>query len=182
MLPALRPSTTPRARRALSVLLATSATIGLAACGAEQKAQTDDFTGAQGEVQDVVQKLADLAEKDDAAGICSKVLGPQLKQSLGGDAGCAAGVKDAIQNADYTSLNVVAVTVDTAGLMGVAQIKPVEDADARRSITVSRKTKSAPWLITALDPSGKTKLPATTPTGTTPESTTPAKTTPAPKS
>ncbi len=180
MLTASRPTTAPRARRALALLLAASATVGLAACAGEQRQQASDLTGVQGEVQDAVQKLADRAENDDAAGICRDLLGPELKAALGGDAQCEANVKDAILNADYTSLNVDTVKVDPAKLTAVAQIKPVEDADARRSITLARSDAKARWLITALDPTGKTTLPegGTTRSGTTPAETTPKSTTP----
>ncbi len=175
MLLAARPSTAPRARRALTLLIATSAMGGLAACAPQGGSQTEEFTGDKGQVQDVVQKLADRAGDDNAAGICRELLAAELKAALGGDA-CAEKVEASIKASDYTSLNVSSVTIDAAGTTAVAQIKPVEDADARRSITLTRTSKTTPWLISALDPTGKTKLPGTTPAGTTPAETTPAST------
>lgn len=175
MLHAFRPSTAPLARRALALLIAAAATGGLAACNGDRSAQTEDLTGAAGEAQDVVQKLADRAERDDAAGICRDLLATELRTALG-DGDCADRVKDAIRNADYTSLNVVAVKLDGPGLTAVAQVKPVEDADARRSITLKRSTKTAPWTISALDPTGKTTLPGSAPVSTSPAETTPAST------
>lgn len=174
---AARPSHASRARRALALLLATTATVTLAACAGQQASQTDELTGDQGQVQDVVQKLADRAERDDASGICRDLLAAELKTALGG-AACAAKVEAAIKAADYTGLDVASVAVDSAGTTAVAQIKPVEATDQRRSITVTRAAKTGPWLIAALDPSGKTKLPGTTPSATTPTKTTPAGTTP----
>ncbi|MBJ7472343.1 MAG: hypothetical protein JHD16_13635 [Solirubrobacteraceae bacterium] len=178
MLPASRPSLAPRARRAAVLLLAAAATGGLAACSTDNNAQTDDLPGARGEVQDAIKRLADLADRDDGTAICRELLSPTLRTALG-DAQCAKNVETAIKASDYTSLNVDSVTVDAAETTAVAQIKPVEDADARRSVTLTRKTKSDPWTILALDPTGKTKLPAgSTPAGTTPAETTPAASTP----
>lgn len=175
MLLAARPSTAPRARRALTLLIAATAMGGLAACAPQGESQTEEFTGDKGQVQDVIQKLADRANDDNAASICRELLGAELKASLGGSA-CADKVAASINAADYTSLDVASVTIDAAGTTAVAQIKPVEDTDARRSITLTRTSKTTPWLISALDPTGKTKLPGTTPEGTTPAQTTPAST------
>ena len=177
MLLAARPSIAPRARRALALLLAATATAGLTACGGQSASQSEELTGDKGQVQDVVQKLADRADRDDASGICRDLLDTKLKAALGGEA-CADKVENAIKSADYTGLDVASVTIDAAGTTAVAQIKPVEATDERRSITLTREStaKTSPWLISALDPTGKTKLPATTPSGTTPRETTPAST------
>lgn len=170
-----RQSFPARTRRAAAVAAALLATVGLAACTSEQNAQTTDFTGPKGEVQKVVERLSDLADRGDASTICKELLGDALVKSLGG-ADCEAGVKAAINGADYTNLDVASVDVDTAKTSAIARIKPVEDSDARRAITLSRADDKARWQIVALDPTGKTQLPEAV--GTTPASTTPAETTP----
>lgn len=181
MLPLRRISPAPRARRAAALATALLATGGLTACTAEQNAQSNDLTGVQGEVQDTIERFSDLADQGRAATICDEILGEQLRTALGG-ADCTAGVKKAIDNADYTNLNVDKVDVDAAKTTAVATIKPVEDADQRRALTLTRTDAKGRWTIAALDPTGKTKLPsggttpATTPAGTTPAETTPGST------
>lgn len=173
-----RKSSPARARRAAALAAALLATGGLTACTAEQNAQTEEFTGAKGEVQTTIERLSTFADKGSAASICKDLLGEDLVKAFGG-AQCEAGVKKAIDNADYTNLNVTSIDVDDAKVTAVARIKPVEDDDARRAFTLSRADDKAHWKIVALDPTGKTKLPAaggTTPAGTTPAETTPGST------
>lgn len=172
----LRHRSPARARRAAALAAALLATGGLTACTAEQNTQSEDFTGAKGEVQQTVERLSTFADKGSAASICKELLGEPLVAAFGGAAGCEAGVKTAIDNADYTNLNVTAVDIDDAQLTAIARIEPADAGDGRRAITLSRADAKARWKIIALDPTGKTKLPAVA--GTTPAGTTPAETTP----
>lgn len=174
-MPPLRRNSTARARRVTAVAATLLAAGGLSACTAEQNAQTTEFDGAKGEVQQTIERLSTFADKGSAASICNELLGDVLVKAFGG-AECEAGVKRAIDNADYTNLNVAAVDVDPAKTTAIARIKPVEDEDQRRAITLSRADPKARWEIVALDPTGKTQLPEAV--GTTPSGTTPAQTTP----
>lgn len=171
-----RNSPAPRARRAATVAAVLLATGGLTACTADQNAQTEEFSGAKGEVQTTIERFSDLADQGAASSICRELLGDALKTALGGEQ-CADGVKAAINGADYTNLDVASVNVDKAEMTAIARIKPVEDEDARRAITLARTDPKARWKIVALDPTGKTQLSESV-AATTPASTTPAKTTP----
>ena len=156
-------------------LVATAAAVTLGACTAQGTSSDKEFTGEKKKVADVIEKLAVRTDRGDTDNVCRELLGDPLKAALGGEAGCPASLKRAIDNADYTQLRIDTIDIDAAKTRAVARIKPVEDPDLRRSITLQRAATSAPWLVTVLDPTGKTKLNA----GTTPAATTPAETTPA---
>lgn len=173
-MPHLRHRSPARARRAAALAAALLATGGLTACTAEQNTQTEDFTGAKGDVQRTVERLSTFADKDSAALICKELLGEQLVAAFGGAAKCEAGVQTAIDRADYTNLNVTAVDIDDAQVTAIARIEPADENDGRRALTLARADDKARWKIIALDPTGKATLPAasgTTPAGTTPGST-----------
>jgi hypothetical protein len=85
--------------------------LGVAGC-ASTNTSTAKFTGAQGQVANVVSDLARAGQRQDAQKICTQIISQDLVRQLS-DAGtsCQAEMKKAIKDADDYDLTVKSVTV-----------------------------------------------------------------------
>lgn len=161
----------PGTRRAVGLVAAGLATMSLAACAPQGDSKTDDFSGVEGEVQDTVQKLADRADDGNAAAICRELFTPKLQATVARGGTCADGVERAIQNADYTTLDVQIVRISQSDpTKASAIIDTVEDTGQRQLNLI--KGTDGKWRIDSLavkvsptSPAASTPAPsATTPT------------------
>jgi hypothetical protein len=172
------PFTLPSARRGAAFVVAVGAAGLLAGCTqTSQGAQTKTLTGDAGAAQAVVSDLSKRASDDDAAGICANDLSETARQAFSqGGRDCAKGVQEAIDSADYTSLDVASVKVVSQGeaQIATAAVKTVEKA-GNRTVILGRANKTAKWQVVSFSPADPT-VKATTPTtpATTPKATTPA--------
>lgn len=138
-----RPSS---ARRLLAFAGLAAASVTLAACAPQDSKQTSDLTGTQGEVQDVVQKLADRADDGNSAAICRELFTAKLQAALAKGGTCADNLEKAIDNSDYTSLNVRTVRLSASnGAQAQAIVRTLED-DGDRQINLV-KGSGGKWQI-----------------------------------
>lgn len=158
------PSTTLplAARRGGAALAALLASVSLAACTTDQSAQTDELPGAQGEVQKVVKSLSDRADDGDAAGICSALLTENAKAAFAKNGDCAAGVKAAIDAADYITLDVKSVKV--TGDEAVATVTRVDKDTGDSQLVLERGAAGQPWKIAAFGDAAAKAVAGTTAT------------------
>lgn len=168
-----RPSPARRAPRALAAALTLGATATLAACTSTASTQKTDFTGTKGNVQDVVKRLAELADDGNAAGICKEVLTPDFGTTIGRGKSCTDGVKTAIDRADFTALDVTAVNVENktpqlrADAIVTSTVGPDADDKQKRTFTLTRAASTDDWKIAAVSTTGEpASTPETTPATT----------------
>lgn len=152
------PVLAPAARR-IAAGVALLSVLTLAAC--TTSGQGGDFTGEQAAVEDVLTSLGDRANRDDAAGICERILTRELAAEFGRTAGgdCKAAIQRATDHADYTGLVAERIELDDDAepTAAVATIDTVEDAGFR---TVELVKDGNQWRVSDLAP----KAPAKTAT------------------
>jgi hypothetical protein len=133
--------------RALSVLLAVTAAVTLAACGSGGTDSSSDFEGEEREVASVVEELQTAAADDDASEICRELLAPALVEQLGSQGGCQKAVASVIDATDTTELEVDSVQVD--GTNASARVTSGSGDNATdRTVRLVRDGRN--WKISAL--------------------------------
>ena len=97
--------------RRVAIAAALAVALGVTGC-TSTNTRTAKFTGAQGQVAQVVADLAQAGQRKDAQKICAQILAQELVRQLS-DAGtsCQAEMKKAIDDADDYDLTVKSVNV-----------------------------------------------------------------------
>ena len=122
------------------------AALVLSACGSSSKTTTVKFAGAQGDVADVVDKLATAGRRGDAKTICNDILAKQLLTQLktaGGN--CEDEMKNAIRDANDYDLQVRSVKV--SGTTATAQVRQGKNG---RVATFTFVKEGNAWRASAL--------------------------------
>jgi len=143
-MPTLPEATTlrPMLRRLLSPTLAA---LLLAGCGAGAESSTDDFSGEDKRVAQVVEDLQAAGETGDAEEICSRILSAQLVDRLKADgSSCTQELDEALGDADDFELDVERVQV-----MGTRATATVSNGDGRPQ-TVQLVRERRGWRVAEL--------------------------------
>jgi hypothetical protein len=129
-----------------TALAAVALALAFAACGAEQEQSESQFKGAQADVAEVVDRLAQAGRARDAQTICNDILAKQLVaelKSAGGD--CVTEMERAIADASDYDLQVRSVKV--TGNNASAQVRQGDDGQVA---TFSFVKEDGAWKATAL--------------------------------
>jgi hypothetical protein len=99
------------------------AVLAMAGCTSTTgSSSSSKFTGAKGDVAQVVADLAQAGQRKDASKICSQILSRKLVDELGqAGTSCAQEMKKAIDDADDFHLDVQRVTIDGSNATAVVR-------------------------------------------------------------
>jgi hypothetical protein len=122
---------------ALFAVLATAA----AGCGGTGTTPSQDFSGAEEDVAEVVEELQTAAQEDEPARICRDLFSRALTQQLGG--GCARVVGQAIDDSD-----IFEVTADSVRITGTrARVRVDAGRDGERQELYELVNERGDWRI-----------------------------------
>ena len=122
--------------------------LSVAACGAESRDSTEDFTGDERAVATAVEDLESAARDDDSEAVCTKLLAETLLTRLEQrDANCESAVNDAFDDADSLDLTVDDVTI--SGDTARATVTSGTGAN-KKTDTLELEKVGAAWRITSL--------------------------------
>ena len=120
----------------VAVLAATAA-----GCGAANQ-PSQDFSGAEEDVAEVVEELQTAAQKDEATRICTEILSTALSRRLG--EGCTDTVQSAIEDTDV--FEVGADTVRISGERARVRLDAGRDGERQELLEMVRETRGG-WRI-----------------------------------
>jgi hypothetical protein len=120
----------------------------LASGCAGSASSTNDFSGEEKQVADVVEQLQSAGESGDAQEICSEILAPSLSERMKAPgSSCEQELDKALKDADDFDLDVEDVTVQ--GNTATARVKGrVGDGDRVRTLEFERERSG--WRATSL--------------------------------
>ena len=127
--------------RPLTALLAVLAALAAAGCGATNTA-SQDFTGAEEDVAEVVEELQAAAQEDEATRICTEILSSELADRLGER--CTDTVQTAIDDTDIFEIG--ADTVRIEGDRATVRIDAGRDGERQERLRLVRETRGG-WRI-----------------------------------
>jgi hypothetical protein len=125
--------------RPISALLAVLA-LALAGCGAGQT-PSEDFSGAEADVAEVVEELQQAAQEDEVSRICSDILSAGLARRLGDD--CQKTVEAAIDDTDV--FEVTAESVRITGDRARVRVETGRDGERKEQLELVRE--GGDWRI-----------------------------------
>lgn len=96
--------------------VALAAAVLLAGCTQAPTTSTDDFSGDEKDVAEVIADLSEDAARNRQAHVCGEIVTERLEKAIAGDSSCPNEVKKAFQDADSATLDVedVSITGDDA--------------------------------------------------------------------
>ncbi len=94
-----------------SLPVALLAAVSLAGCTQAPSTSTDDFTGDEKDVAQVIADLSDDAARNRQAHVCGELITERLQKAVAGDSSCPDEVKKAFEDADAAALDVDDVTI-----------------------------------------------------------------------
>lgn len=110
----------------------------------QQTTASNDFTGDEKDVAQVVLDLSDDATRRKPAKVCDDVLSERLAKAVTGDSSCIAQVKDAFDDADTNSIEVDDVTI--TGTTATADVHTkVDGPDVKRTFELVKE--DGDWRI-----------------------------------
>ena len=96
----------------LRLATALAVVVPLVGCGAQQGTGTDDFSGQEKAVAEVIAELSDDAARGRESNVCGELITEELQKTIAGDASCPGEVKEAFDDADNADIVVDDVTVE----------------------------------------------------------------------
>jgi len=127
-------------------VIAITAILALAGCGAEQETSVDRFSGAERDVAQKVEDLQDAGESRKPEDICSEILASTLVDQLeAAGTDCADEMSKAIDDADDFDLEVREITVN-----GDDATARVQRGDGGPTATFEFTRENGQWRATSL--------------------------------
>jgi hypothetical protein len=118
--------------------------LALTGCTSQQTGDTDDFSGEEERVAEVVGQLSDAATRGEEAQVCDELLSEELQRSVAGGESCISEVEKAFDDADEAVIDVEDVTVE--GETATAEVSSEQVGGAVRR-TFSFVKEDGEWRI-----------------------------------
>ncbi len=132
------------------ILLAFTAALALAGCGATDSDSSADFEGEERLVANTIEDISDAARSDDAEEICSlfsEALVDKVRTAAGDGVRCEDAIEDAIDDVDSFDVKVLSVRID--GTAATAAVESKENDDKTRD-SFGLVKEGRRWKVNAL--------------------------------
>lgn len=131
-------------------LVALTAAIALAGCGATDNDSAADLEGEDRLVANTIEDLSDAGREGDGAEICSllsEALITKIRTAAGDGVRCEDAIEDAIDDADSFDIDVISVRVDGTAATAVVESKENDD-EIRDTFGLVKEARR--WKVNAL--------------------------------
>ena len=126
---------------------------GCAQGGNQSVDSTANYKGTEKAIAQTVENLQAFGEKAEGSKICTQLLTGKLSQQIGeksGGKGCAAAVKDGMEETDKADLSVTKITIDPKDPNKATAVVKAKTGDkASKSSTMELAKESGRWRISS---------------------------------
>ena len=132
------------------ILLALTAALALAGCGATDSDSSADFEGEERLVANTIEDISDAARSDDGEELCSllsEALVDKVRTVAGDGVRCQDAIEDAIDDVDSFDVKVLSVRID--GTAATAGVESKENDDKIRD-SFGLVKEGGRWKVNAL--------------------------------